>query len=75
MSTALTPREMSELKSSVSDAVSKPEQLVDPFELAKSLGVSLATVNRLCRDRKIPVIRVGNRRRFRLGAVIAALES
>ena len=48
--------------------------LVDKRELARLLGVSPATINRLCRDDRIPFIRVGDARRFDPAAVRAALE-
>jgi excisionase family DNA binding protein len=49
------------------------ESLIDKRSLAHGLGVSPATVDRLCRDGRIPFVRVGDVRRFDLVAVRAAL--
>jgi excisionase family DNA binding protein len=48
--------------------------LVDKRGLAHALGVSPATIDRLCRDGRIPFTRVGDVRRFDPVAVLAALE-
>ena len=72
--TTLTPRQLAEIKQSVVDATSKPEQLIDASELAKALLVSSATVDRRVKDGKIPCIRIGNRRRFLLSDVLVALK-
>src|SRR5580658_5708122 len=48
--------------------------LVDKRDLAHALGVSPATIDRLCRAGRIPFIRVGDVRRFDPVAVRAALE-
>jgi excisionase family DNA binding protein len=52
-----------------------PPPLLDKKGLAHALGVSTATVDRLCRERRIPYVHVGDVRRFDLDAVRAALGS
>jgi excisionase family DNA binding protein len=52
-----------------------PSALVDKRECARALGVSTATVDRLCATQRIPFVVVGDVRRFDLEAVRAALES
>jgi len=47
--------------------------LLDKRALAHALGVSTATVDRLCRQQRIPFVTVGEVRRFDLEAVRAAL--
>ena len=49
--------------------------LVDKRGLAHALGISPATVDRLCRDGRIPFLRVGDVRRFDLDQVRAALAA
>jgi excisionase family DNA binding protein len=53
----------------------KPETLLSRKGLASELKVSLATIDRMMKAETIPFIRVGNGLRFRLGEVIAAMES
>jgi len=48
--------------------------LVGPHGLAKFLGVSLATIKRNVRSKKIPTLRIGRQLRFDLLAVKKALE-
>ncbi|HEV3189330.1 MAG TPA: hypothetical protein VGY54_02475 [Polyangiaceae bacterium] len=50
-----------------------PQPLLDKRALAHALGVSTATVDRLCRERRVPYVHVGEVRRFDLEAVRAAL--
>jgi excisionase family DNA binding protein len=52
-----------------------PAPLIDKREVARALGISVAKVDRLCRDHRIPFVRVGDVRRFDLAAVRAALEA
>jgi excisionase family DNA binding protein len=47
--------------------------LLDKRALAHALGVSTATVDRLCRANRIPFVRVRDARRFDLAAVREAL--
>jgi excisionase family DNA binding protein len=49
--------------------------LLDKRALAHALGVSTATVDRLCRTNRIPFVRVGDARRFDFVAVRAALDA
>ena len=55
-------------------ALEPPGPLLDKRGIAHALGVSLATIDRLCRDGRIPFLRVGDARRFDLVGVRAALE-
>jgi len=50
-----------------------PAPLIDKREIARALGISTAKVDRLCRDHRIPFVRVGDVRRFDLVAVREAL--
>ena len=50
-----------------------PVALVDKKTLAHALGVSTASVDRLCREGLIPFVLVGDVRRFDLDAVRSAL--
>jgi excisionase family DNA binding protein len=52
-----------------------PAPLVSKQALAAQLGISIAGVDRLVRDAKIPFVRVGEVRRFDPVAVRAALEA
>jgi excisionase family DNA binding protein len=49
--------------------------LVDKRALAHALGVSTATVDRLCRWGRIPYVHVGDVRRFDVETVRSALEA
>jgi hypothetical protein len=51
------------------------DALLDKRALAHALGVSTATVDRLCRARRIPFVIVGDVRRFDLACVRAALAT
>jgi excisionase family DNA binding protein len=53
--------------------VVEPSPLLSKQQLAAALGVSTATVDRLCRERAIPFLTVGDSRRFELLAVREAL--
>jgi excisionase family DNA binding protein len=52
-----------------------PSPLLDKRALAHALGVSTATVDRLCRQGRIPFVLVGEVRRFDLEAVRSALAA
>ena len=54
---------------------SEPAPLLSKQHLALALGVSTATIDRLCRERAIPVVTVGDARRFELVNVRQALEA
>jgi excisionase family DNA binding protein len=47
--------------------------LIDKKTVAHALSVSIATIDRLCRDERIPFVQVGDVRRFDLEAVREAL--
>jgi excisionase family DNA binding protein len=47
--------------------------LLDKRDVAHALGVSTATIDRLCRQQRIPFVLVGEVRRFDLAAVRGAL--
>jgi excisionase family DNA binding protein len=49
--------------------------LIDKKTLAHALSVSLATIDRLCRDERIPFVQVGDVRRFDLEAVRGKLPA
>jgi len=60
----------------VLDDLARPEPapaLLTRAQLAKQLGTSIASVDRLVR-RGAPYVRLGDHRRFRLAAVLAWLE-
>ena len=50
------------------------QEYLDAEQLAKAIGVSRSTVDRLVRDGKIPSILVGRIRRFDLKSVIEDLQ-
>jgi hypothetical protein len=57
-------------------AATKPmNPLIDKRTLAQALGVSMASIDRLCRDERIPFVLVGEVRRFDLEAVRQALPA
>jgi hypothetical protein len=49
--------------------------LLDKRSLANALSVSIASIDRLCRDQRIPYVLVGDVRRFDLEAVCEALRT
>jgi excisionase family DNA binding protein len=53
----------------------EPAPLLSKQQIAAALGVSTATVDRLCRERAIPFVTVGDSRRFDLANVRQALEA
>jgi excisionase family DNA binding protein len=56
-------------------AASAPAPLLDKRGLAHALGVSMPTIDRLCREGRVPYVQVGESRRFDLQAVRAALAA
>jgi excisionase family DNA binding protein len=50
-------------------------RLANIKETARALGVSTRTVNTLVQRGQIPSVKVGGLRRFRIDAVLAALEA
>jgi excisionase family DNA binding protein len=67
--------QMLEANPPVTLAVAEAAPLLSKQQLASALGVSTATVDRLCRDQAIPFLTVGDSRRFDLMSVRAALEA
>jgi excisionase family DNA binding protein len=57
------------------EAATPAAPLLDKRALAHALGVSTATVDRLCRTKRIPFVVVGDARRFDLESVRAALTA
>jgi excisionase family DNA binding protein len=53
----------------------EPTPLLSKQQIATALGVSTATIDRLCRERAIPFVTVGDSRRFDLLNVRQALEA
>ena len=51
------------------------DTLLNKRALAHALGVSTATIDRLCRAKRIPFVIVGDARRFDLASVRAALAT
>jgi len=51
------------------------EQLATSDDVAKALNVTVTTVQRMTRDKKLPFIKVGSIIRYRLSEVMAQLES
>lgn len=49
--------------------------LLTKKQCAEALGVSVASVDRFCAQKRIPFSRIGGRRRFDLAAVRAALAA
>jgi excisionase family DNA binding protein len=59
----------------VGPSVAEPAPLLSKQQLASALGVSTATIDRLCRESAIPFLTVGDSRRFELMAVREALST
>jgi len=59
----------------VAERLAAQPRLVDRYALAHVLGVSVATVERMQRDGRIPIIRMGTRVGYDPVAVVAALSS
>jgi excisionase family DNA binding protein len=59
----------------VAPCAPEPAPLLSKQQLAAALGVSTATIDRLCREGAIPFLPVGDSRRFDLGSVRQALEA
>lgn len=73
---SFTPQELDRLADAVADRLAAKlldrPRLVDRVELARELGVSVPTIERLCAAGSIPVVRMGRRVLFDPAAVIAA---
>jgi len=59
----------------VTPRAAEPAPLLSKQQLATALGVSSATIDRLCRERAIPFLTVGDSRRFDLVSVRLSLEA
>ena len=70
-----TQAQVLEANASVALRAPEPTPLLSKQQLAAALGVSTATIDRLCRERAIPFLTVGDSRRFELVAVRQALEA
>ena len=69
--------ELSEIKDAINKKTTEPQkplELIDRNELAKRLGVTLPTVIRYVRRKKIPEIRIGPNCRYNWFEVITALK-
>ncbi len=66
---------MLEADAGVAPRAAEPAPLLSKQQLAAALGVSTATVDRLCREQSIPFLTVGDARRFELVSVRQALEA
>lgn len=73
---SLTPQELERLADAVAERLAAKlldqPKLVDRVELARVLGVSVPTIERLSATGAIPVVRMGRRVLFDPAAVIAA---
>jgi excisionase family DNA binding protein len=73
---SFTPHELDRLADAVADRLAAKlldqPKLVDRVELARVLGVSVPTIERLSAAGSIPVVRMGRRVLFDPAAVIAA---
>jgi excisionase family DNA binding protein len=67
--------QMLEAAAPVEVRVAEPAPLLTKQQLAAALGVSTATIDRLCREGTIPFVPVGDSRRFDLASVRQALEA
>lgn len=50
------------------------EQLATSEDVAKALNVTVTTIQRMTREKKLPSVRVGSMIRYRLSEVMAKLE-
>ncbi len=75
---SISPADLETLTSAIADAVAvrlaNTPRLVDRNALARLIGVSVPTIERLQRERKIPIVRAGARVLYDPDAVIAALS-
>lgn len=74
----LTPAVLEDLSEEIADRVfkrlAKQPALVDRYGLSDLISVSVPTIERLQRDGRIPVIRIGRRVLYDVNAVLAALS-
>lgn len=74
----LTPAVLEDLSEEIADRVfkrlAKQPALVDRYGLSDVISVSVPTIERLQRDGRIPVVRIGRRVLYDVKAVLAALS-
>ena len=74
----LTPAVLEDLSEEIADRVfkrlSKQPALVDRYGLSDLISISVPTIERLQRDGRIPVVRIGRRVLYEFNAVLAALS-
>ena len=63
-----------QLADKVADRLANRRQLVDRYELAQRIGLSVPTIDRRRKDGVIPFMQTGNRILFDVDAVIVALS-
>lgn len=75
---SLTPAVLEDLSEEIADRVfkrmSKQPALVDRYGLSDVIPISVPTIERLQRDGRIPVVRIGRRVLYDVQAVLAALS-
>lgn len=73
----MTPNEVNELIDRVADAfvakLSAAERLLDRTQLAEKLAVSIQTVERMAKTKRIPSVKLGRLVRFNYTDVLQAL--
>lgn len=74
----LTPAVLEDLSEEIADRLfkrlSKQPALVDRYRLSDLISISVPTIERLQRDGRIPVVRIGRRVLYDVNAVLAALS-
>jgi ABC-type sugar transport system substrate-binding protein len=74
----ISPADLESITAAIAEAVAarlaNMPRLVDRYALARVIGVSVPTIERLQADGKIPVVRVNRRVLYDPEAVIAALS-
>jgi hypothetical protein len=75
---SITPADLASITDAIIETVAarlaESPRLVDRNALARVLGVSVPTIERLQREGRIPVVRIGRRCVYAVDAVIAALS-
>ncbi len=75
---SISPADFEALTTAIAEAVAarlaNTPRLVDRNALARLIGVSVPTIERLQREGKIPIVRAGARVLYDTNAVIAALS-
>lgn len=70
----LSPAELDRLAESIADRLANRPRLVDRVELARTLGLSVPTIERYTRSGKIACVRIGRRVLYAPDAVIESLS-